>query len=197
MTDKIVMKVFTKLSGTGYLTEDKNGQVRYEEEVKTYDIESRDNEFLIYELFRKGREKELRGQVSKKDYPSEEAVISGVQEERIFIKSIMQDTFKTVSGSVWGTTQSNHILNQKEDLPQLMAVVRVSDMRRHLIGNYLGISRKIGSFNPPEDFIEDARQECIAMSEAKFYSDNGAPKSSGDIYSTIVTERYLYIGKAR
>lgn len=194
-------KIFTKTTNTGIITEDTNKRPVIESKVRTYRIETntRQKKYIIYELDRKQKKNRLKTVPINKKYNTSTKVITAINKEDIKLST----KNVTILGSERVKTkliQTNYLAKFKGTFTQVVAVVKVSDIRREITDYFVGYSksRPILQAKTPvtKARLNKALMDCEAMAIGKFISEYGTAKKSGDLVTQIVQVRYQYYKRA-
>lgn len=201
-------RIFTKTSKTGFISQRTDERPVIEEDVRTLEIESDEDRYIVYELERDGTQTPVRT-FKKSEYSSKEEVIKGIKNDSIFLRRRHTLQQRTSYGFInW--IQSNYPIRQMRlSTAQLVCLVRVKEVSSGRTDYFTGYSRKFSSpkFNDKE--LDIARKQCRDMAVQKFIDVYGYPKryrderdeligyedlSDNTFYdSAIIEERYQYI----
>lgn len=179
-------KIFIKQDNEAFLTEDSNKRPRFERNIRTLEIDKKDNKFIIYEKFRKKKDKRLKTIKAIKGR-SEKTIIRDIQQDNIKINSKQMDSRTTEYGRL-NTVQTSYKPRSKKVFKQIVCLVRVSDTSRMLLDHYIGYSRKIISAVPTQSEWQTAENQAIDMAVSKFIKDYGLPRERGDIDNSYMQE---------
>lgn len=167
--------IFVKESKMALLRPDEQDRPRFERDIRTYRVEDKGTKFQIFELHRRKKARQVKT-IQKTKGMTQKSVISDVQSGKIGLNVRYDEKTRYVTKSV-NIIQTNY--NARMSRPQIVALVRVTDLIRHNTDHFIGYSKKIPThFNRSELNIAFAQAEDMAVS--KYIKIYGVPPTMVD-----------------
>lgn len=196
---------FVTFNKTAILRPDENGHPVFEEEIKTYKVQPKNNKFIIYEIISHDKEikKKIRGKTvvvyertskpkriktikKSKKYSNVQDVVASANRGEFKLKTHYTEKLITKENNVIIKNHYNYFPSTIHPV-QMVASVYVSDVRRKISAVMVGYS----SFHSPQkSSIEKMKDDCTVSAVSRFVRRYGQPRSSGDIVTEILDVRF-------